>query len=328
MRARLEGAFERFLDVGDLDNMTIANRMRELGVDIAVDLTGYTDGSRPGILALRPSPVQASYLGFSGTMGSEFIDYIIADRVLVPEDHEANFTERVARLPDTFLVFDSRQRRSEPAPIRAEHGLPETGLVFCAFNGSYKITPIIFDIWMRLLRAVDGSILWLSRPNEWAAAHLRQAAELQGIDGERLIFAKRVERREDHLARQRLADLFLDTLPYNAHSTAAEALWAGLPVLTCRGETFAGRVAASLLYAVGLPELVTENLADYEALALKLAREPAMLAEIKARLARNRDTFPLFDTARFTRHIEAAYTTMWEINQRGEAPKSFTVEPL
>jgi predicted O-linked N-acetylglucosamine transferase (SPINDLY family) len=223
---------------------------------------------------------------------------------------------------------DTKRSISERAPNRAELGLPATGFVFCSFNNSYKITPSAFDIWMRLLRQVEGSALWLSEINASAMRNLRHEAQERGIDPGRLVFAPRVDRNEDHLARYRLADMFLDTLPYNAHTTACDALWTGLPVLTCSGETFAGRVAGSLLQAVGLPELITTNLADYEALALKLAREPALLAEIKAKLARNRDTYPLFNTERFTRHIEAAYTNMWERWQRGEAPQSFSVAPI
>lgn len=328
LRTRLEGAFEHFVDASHLDSEAVARKLREFEADIAVDLMGFTAGARPEIFAFRPCPIQVSYLGFAATMGADFIDYVIADRLVIPEDQRPHFSEQAVILPDTFLPYDSKQRVSDQTPKRDEQGLPETGFIFCAFNMSYKITPPLFDIWMRLLRAIEGSALWLSGTHESAARNLRREAEARGVDAERLIFTKRLARMEDHLARHRLAHLFLDTMPYNAHSTAAAALWAGLPVLTCRGETFAGRVAASLLNAAGLPELVTTNLADYEALALKLAREPALLAEIRAKLAGNRDTYALFDTARLTRHIEAAYTTMWEIFQRGDAPKSFAVSPL
>ena len=328
VRARMMGAFERFVDARGKSDADVARAMRALEVDIAIDLMGYTMHSRPALLAHRPAPIQVNYLGFAGTMGADHIDYIVGDRVVIPEGAQQYFSERVAYLPDTYFPYDSKRTISEQTPTRTEAGLPETGLVFCAYNNSYKITPQIFDVWMRLLLAVDGSVLWLSGTNASAMRNLQREATARGIDAGRLRFASRQKRMEDHLARLRLADLFLDTLPYGAHTTASDALWAGLPVLTCRGETFAGRVAASLLNAVGLPEMVTENLADYEALALKLAREPVLLAAIKAKLARNRDTCALFDTARFARHIEAAYATMWEIWQRGEAPRSFSVEPV
>jgi protein O-GlcNAc transferase len=224
-------------------------------------------------------------------------------------------------------VNDTRLKIAERTPTRQETGLPEHAFVFCCFNNNWKITPAIFDVWMRLLHRVEGSVLWLLRANEGAERNLSNEAQRRGIDPSRLVFARPLPL-DQHLARHRLADLFLDTLPYNAHTTASDALWAGLPVLTCKGEAFAGRVAASLLHAVGVPELITSNLEDYQALALKLARDPALLAEIKAKVVHHRDTYPLFNTVRFTRHIEAAYTTMWEIWQRGEAPKSFSVQPI
>ncbi len=328
MRARLQAAFDHFIDIRDKTDADAERLMREREIDIAIDLMGYTTDCRPSILAHRPAPIQVNYLGFAGTMGAGHIDYIIGDRCVIPEQQQPQFSEHVVYLPDTFFAYDNKQKCASQMPTRTEQGLPEAGFVFCAFNNTYKLTPQLFAIWMRLLRAVEGSVLWLSPANDIAVRNLRREAEACGIDAARLIFAPRLQRMEDHLARHRLADLFLNTLPFNAHTTASDALWAGLPVLTCRGETFAGRVATSLLNAVGLPELVTENLADYETLALKLAREPALLGEIKAKLARNRESYPLFDTARFTRHIEAAYTTMWEICQCGEAPKSFAVEPI
>jgi predicted O-linked N-acetylglucosamine transferase (SPINDLY family) len=230
--------------------------------------------------------------------------------------------------PNTYPPDKNMRHVSERPPTRTECGLPENGFVFCCFNNTYKITPTVFDRWMRLLRAVPDSVLWLSHTNATAATNLGKEAQLRGVSRERIIFAPRVDTISEHLARQRQADLFLDTLPYNAHKTASDALWAGLPVLTCAGETFAGRVAASLLMAIGLPELITTSLEDYEALALKLARERSSLNAIKVKLARNRDTHPLFDTARFTRHIEAAYTIMCERYQKGEQPKPLTVSPI
>jgi predicted O-linked N-acetylglucosamine transferase (SPINDLY family) len=302
--------------------------MRELEVDIAIDLMGFTSNCRPAIMTFRPAPIRAAYLGYPGTMGVNFIDYIIADPFVIREDQRRHYSEQVVYLPDTYVGYDTTREISEPPPTRADLGLPETGFVFCAYNSNYKITPHIFDIWMRLLREVAGGVLWLSGANAFAISNLQREAQARGIDPNRLVFAPRVKRIEDHLARYRVADLFLDTLPYNAHTTAGDALWAGLPVVTCAGNTFASRVAGSLLNAVGLPELITPSLNDYEALALKLARDPALLAALKQKLARHRETDPLFNTARFTRHLEAAYTQMWERYQRGEPPESFAIAPL
>jgi len=327
MHARLRGAFDHFVDAQALTDADMAQTLRGLEIDIAVDLKGFTHHSRPAVLAQRFAPVQVNYLGFPATMGAAcYIDYIIADRTVVPPEHAAFYTEEVVWLPDTYQVNDAGRLIAERTPTRVELGLPGAGFVFCCFNSSYKIMPAIFDVWMRLLAAVEGSALWLLADDEVATHNLRREAARRGVDPTRLVFASRLGP-ADHLARHRQADLFLDTLPYNAHTTASDALWAGLPVLTCLGSTFAGRVAASLLDAVGLSELVTTSLADYEALALKIAREPALCASLKATLARNRETFPLFDTKRFTRKIEAAYTTMWERCRRGEPPQSFAVEP-
>jgi predicted O-linked N-acetylglucosamine transferase (SPINDLY family) len=327
MRLRLSGAFDRFIDVRLRSDAEVARLVRDLGADIAVDLKGFTQHSRPAILAYRPAPVQVSFLGYPGTTGAAHIDYIIADRVVLPDALRGAFSERVAWLPDTYQPNDSERPIGAHTPSRAEAGLPESGFVLCSFNNAYKITPPIFDIWMRLLRAVEGSVLWLLESNEAAARNLRREAAERGIAPERLMFAPKLPQAE-HLARHRLADLFLDTLPVNAHTTASDALWAGLPVLTCLGATFAGRVAASLLHAVGLPELVTTTLEDYEALALRLAREGDALAALKAKLACQRDTHPLFDTDRFRRHLEAAYLTIWQRHRRGEPPADFTVDPI
>jgi predicted O-linked N-acetylglucosamine transferase (SPINDLY family) len=327
MRARLQGAFERFIDVRGKSDRDVARLMRELEVDIAFDLMGFTASARPAILAFRAAPIQVNYLSYPGITGTDCIDYILADRFVIPEEHRGLFSEAVVYLPDTYLGYDSARKIAERIPTRAELGLPETGFVFCGYNNSYKIKPSIFDIWMRLLREVGGSVLWLSSTSAATETNLRREAAARGVDSSRLVFASRVERPEDHLARYRVADLFLDTLPFNAQTTACDALWAGLPVVTRLGETFVGRVAASVLSAVGLPELITHSAEDYEALALKLARDPVLLGEIKAKLARNRVTYPLFNSERFTRHFEAACTTMWETWQRGEAPKSFSVEP-
>jgi predicted O-linked N-acetylglucosamine transferase (SPINDLY family) len=328
MRARLAAAFDRFVDVGGRGDGEIARLVRDLEVDILVDLNGCTDGARPDVLAARPAPVQINYLGFAGTTGAAHWDYILADRFVIPEESRDAYAEQVVHLPDCFMATDDRRPIGERVPSRAQAGLPETGIVFCCFNNAYKFTPEIFDVWMRLLGGIEDSVLWLSSLHAAAAANLRREAQARGVDGDRLVFAPKVARNEDHLARVRLADLFVDTLCYNAHVTAVDALWAGVPVLTCPGATFASRVAGSLLNAVGLPELVAPSLAEYETLALRLARDPALLSSLRQTLARNRGSFPLFDTARFARHLEAAYVTMWERSRRGEPPRGFAVAPI
>ena len=328
LRRRLESAFEHFIDAKDKTEADVANLIWKHEIDIAVDLMGLTLNSQTGILARRPAPIQVHYIGYAGTSGANYIDYILADSTVVPEEHRPFFTEQVVWLPDSYLVGDDRRAISAHNPTRRECGLPDDGFVFCSFNNSYKIAPKIFELWMRLLRATPKSVLWLSQSDAIAMANLRREAERHSVWSQRLIFAPKLADNADHLARQRQADLFLDTLPYNAHTSANDALWAGLPVLTCLGETFTGRVAASLLRAIGIPELITTSLQEYEALALKLAHEPVFLMAIKARLAQHRETYPLFDTARFTRHIEAAYVTMWERYQRRETPQAFTVTPM
>ena len=325
MRKRLVTAFDQFHDVRRRSDEEVAKLLHDLQVDIAVDLKGYTQDTRCGIFAYRPAPIQASYLGFPGTMGAEFIDYVIADKTVAPFEHQAFYTEKIVHLPDCYQVNDSKRRIAERSPTRREAGLPERGFVFCCFNNNWKITPEVFSVWMRLLHAVEGSVLWLLGDNASAERNLRREAQVRGIDPARLVFASRLSL-ADHLARHRLADLFLDTLPYGAHTTASDALWAGLPVVTRLGGSFAGRVAASLLKAIGLPELVTHSIEDYEALALRLAKDPSLLERYRRQLAKNRLTHPLFDTERFRRHIEAAYLQMWEIWQRGEHPRSFAVE--
>jgi len=325
VRERLSTLFDRFIDAQRMSDRDVARLVRELEIDIAVDLNGYTEGSRPFVFAQRAAPIQVNYLGYAGTLGQPAWDYILADRFVVPEDSRVHYAEKVVYLPDCFMANDAGRSISERTPSRGEAGLPETGFVFCCFNNSFKITPDVFDVWMRLLARVEGSVLWLSATNASAVAHLRQEAQRRGVAADRLVFAPRLPLNEDHLARLRLADLFLDTLPYNAHATAADALWAGVPVLTCQGATFAARVAGSLLTAVGLPELIVPSLAEYEALAQRLAGDPQRLAALRERLARNRDVYPLFDTDRFTRNIEAAYTAMWERAERGEPPQSFSV---
>jgi protein O-GlcNAc transferase len=325
MRQRLVAAFDHFHDVGPKNDEEVARLLRALQVDIAVDLMGYTQNSRFGILARRPAPIQVSYLGFPATMGAAFIDYLIADGTVAPFEHQPFYIEKIVHLPNCYQVNDTTRKIAARTPSRHEAGLPETGFVFCCFNNNWKITPDVFSVWMRLLRTVEGSVLWLLSDNKTAERNLRSQAQDRDIDPARLVFANRLPL-EDHLARHRLADLFLDTLPYNAHTTASDALWAGLPVVTPLGESFAGRVAASLLKAIGLPELVTHSIDDYEALALRLANNPEFLKSYRNQLTKNRLTYPLFDTDRFRRHIETAYLQMWEIWQRGERPRSFAVE--
>jgi predicted O-linked N-acetylglucosamine transferase (SPINDLY family) len=325
MRARIEKACHRFHDVRAMTDQATAELLRALEVDIAVDLMGFTDSGRTGILAKRAAPVQVNWLGYPSTMGAEYIDYILADATVIPEEERRHFSEQVAYLPDTYLPADSLRPISKSRPGRPEAGLPNEGFVFASFNDSYKIAPDMFDVWMRLLKGVDGSVLWLARANPEAVANLKREAAARGVVPERLIFANYVASMEDHLARLGLADLILDTLPYNAHASTSDALWAGVPLVTCKGRAFAGRVAASAVKAARLSDLVTHSLADYEALALKLARDPSLLAAIRMKLGQTRERLPLFDTARFTRHLETAYRTMWERASRGEAPSSFSV---
>jgi protein O-GlcNAc transferase len=328
MRQRLEKAFDRFVDVRARSDADVARMMWEGEVDIAVDLMGPTLDARPGILSYRPAPIQAVYLGYAGSSGAAYIDYLLADRIIIPEAEQSLFREKIIYLPDTFMGTDSKRVISAHIPSRTEEGLPVSGFVFCAFSNSYKISPQIFNIWMELLRDIGGSVLWLSGANNAARNNLRNEAEARGVNRERLVFARRVTLNQDHLARLRLADLFLDTLPLGAHSTACDALWAGTPVLTCTGATFAGRVATSLLSALGVAELVTDSMSTYKECALRLARDPQALETIKAKLAAHRTSFPLFDTERFTRHIEAAYTAIWERHRRGELPALLVVPPL
>lgn len=327
MRQRLERAFDRFVDVRHLDDAAAAQQMVEHGIDIAVDLKGYTHLGRTGILAHRPAPVQVSYLGYPGTLGTDFIDYVVADRHVIPPDQRVHYTECVVGLPDSYQVNDAGRAIAPHRPDRAELGLPKPGFVFCCFNQGSKLGPTVFDVWMRLLQRVPGSVLWLLADHAAVPRNLRREAAQRGVDPARLVFADRRPHAE-HLARLAQADLVLDTLPYNAHTTSSDALWAGVPVLTCRGRAFAGRVAASLLQAVSLPELVTDSLADYETVALGLASSPARLRPLRERLARQRERAPLFDTARFTRHLEAAYTVMWQRHVHGLAPEAFDVPAL
>lgn len=326
MLTRVKSAFDRFVDVGSQSDRDVARLIRDFEIDIAVDLMGYTRKARPSVFAFRPSPIQVNYLGYPGSMGASFIDYIIADRFVVPDTQRDFYSEKIIYLPETFQANDLKRDVLQNVPSRAEVGLPENAFVFCSFNNSYKIAPACFDIWMRLLNQVEGSVVWLLGGDSDLERNLRAEAENRGVNSARLIFCSRTTY-ANYLARYRLADLFLDTFPFNGGATSSDALWAGLPIVTCSGETFASRMAGSLLCAVGLPELVTASVGEYEDLARQLARDPVRLTAIKAALARNRDTCPLFDTARFTRHLESAFTTIHDRLQRGLPPATFAVEP-
>ncbi len=319
LRARMLKTFDHFIDAQYMSSSKIAQTMRDMEIDIAVDLAGYTTDSRTDIFAHRPVPVQVNYLGYAGTMGTEYMDYILADRHVIPENQQQFYNEKVVYLPGTYLPTDNRIEISKRTPTREECGLPPAGIIFCSFSHDHKVSPPLFDLWMRLLQQVPGSILWLMSRNDDSQRNLCLAAEQRGIEPSRLIFARRVPLVEDHLARYRLADVFLDTHPYNAHTTAADALMAGLPVVAYMGNAFPARVAGSLLHAIGMPELIAQSLEEYEQIALRLVTTPALLADVKARLIANKSTCPLFDTEGFTRNLEAAYIDMWRQAQLGDA---------
>lgn len=324
MRERVAAAFDRFIDVRCQSDIDVAMLARNLEIDIAVDLGGFTQACRTGIFAMRAAPLQLSYLGYLGTMGAEYIDYLVADTTIIPEPDQRHFAEKIVYLP-SYQANDTKRHIADKTFTRAELGLPQTGFVFCCFNNSYKITPNIFDGWMRILKQVEGSVLWIIEDNAKAASNLRKEAVFRGVNAERLIFFNRKPLPE-YLASYRTADLFLDTLPYNAGTTASDALWAGLPVLTCLGKTFAGRVAASLLNAIHLPELIASTPEAYETLAIELATNPDKLRKIKQKLVHNRLTTTLFDIQLFTKHIEAAYREIYERNQADLAPEHIYVQ--
>ena len=324
MQIRVAQAFDQFIDVTSLSDEAVAQLSRELGIDIAVDLKGLTEGARPGIFSYKAAPVQVSFLGYPGTSGADYIDYLIADRTLIPQQSQQYYSEKIVYLPNSYQVND-RQRFIAPVFFtKRELGLPEDVFIFCCFNNSYKITPNVFDTWIRILKTVDKSVLWLLGDHPTVITNLRRQAQSRGLDPARLVFAERMPPPE-HLARHQAADLFLDTLPYNAHTTASDALWADLPIVTCLGESFASRVAASLLNAIGLTELITQTAEGYEALAIELATKPEKLQNIKNKLAANRLRTPLFDTAMFARHIEEAYVQMYERYQADLMPDHLTV---
>ena len=326
MRKRIEAAFDHFLDVQNLSEIEIAKLSRNMAIDIAVDLGGFTALCRNDIFALRSAPIQVNYLGYPGTMGTDYHDYIITDPIIIPEGSQQYYTEKMVYLPNSYQVNDTKCQIADKVFSREELGLPKDGFVFCCFNNSYKITPDSFDGWMRILMQVEGSVLWLLEDNPMVVCNLRKEAVQRGVNAERLIFAMRMPL-PLHLSRHRSADLFLDTLPYNAHTTASDALWAGLPLLTCTGESFASRVATSLLNAIHLPELITLTQEKYESLAIELATTPAKLQEIRQKLQRNRLMTPLFDTIMFTRDIEEAYKSIYERYQGDLPPDHIFVKP-
>lgn len=319
IRARINAACDGVVDISGLGDFEAATAIHERKIDILLNLNGYFGAARQGVFAHRPSPILVNYLGFPGTIGASYIDYLIADRTVIPEASRQHYTEKIVYLPDCCQANDTKRRIADKIFTRAELGLPESGFVFCCFNNNYKITPQTFDGWMRILKQVSGSVLWLIVDDATAAANLRQEAMWRGVTADRLIFAPRMPLSE-HLARHAEADLFLDTLPYNAHTTASDALWAGLPLLTCTGTTFPGRVATSLLKAIGVPELIASAQNEFEVKAVELATHPERLAQTRQKLWAHRLTTPLFDSKRFTTNIENAYLQMYERYQAGLHP--------
>ena len=322
---RLRKGFDRFIDVDEMSDQEIAQLARELEIDIAIDLAGPTQYSRTGIFSYRAAPIQVNWLGYPGTIGADFIDYIVADKIIIPEPHQQFYAEKIVYLPNTYMVDDSKRTASTRVFTREEFGLPKNAFVFCCFNNDYKFNPQVLDSWSRILLTAKNSVIWISENNEYFRSNIVAEFESRGIDHDRIIFAQRVEMMADHLSRYALADLFLDTHPYNAHTTALDSLKAGVPVLTLMGQSFASRVAASLLNAIGLPELITNTQEEYEALAIDLAMNPQKLTDIKLKLAKNRLTSPLFDTPLFTKNLEAAYIKMIERYQADLEPEHISI---
>jgi len=325
MRKRLENAFTQFVDVNGLSDRGIAKISRDMDIDIAIDLGGHTSNSRPGIFSYRAAPIQVNYLGYAGTLGAPYMDYLISDRTTIPEQYQSSYVEKIAYLPHTFMVDDSKRKVSDRVFSRHEFNLPEDAFIYCCFNNDYKFNRETLESWARILLAAEDSVLWL--PENLPEFRVNISSEFQklGINPDRIIFANKVESMADHLARYALADLFLDTHPYNAHTTAIDSLKAGVPVITRLGESFASRVAASLLNAIELPELITSSPTEYEALAIELARNPQKLSELKLRLADNRLKSPLFNTQMFTKHLEAVYTEMMRRHLAGLYPEQIEI---
>jgi protein O-GlcNAc transferase len=325
VRQRLEKAFDKFVNVLGQSDQAVAHLAREMKIDIAIDLGGATKGGRPGVFSYRAAPIQVNYLGYPGTMGADYFDYLIADKTIIPEESQQYFVEKIVYLPNSYQPNDSKRVISERQFSKQQLGLPNEGFVFCCFNNNYKITPRVFDGWMRILKAVEGSVLFLYADNKTVEKNLRKEAEIRCVDPNRLIFGESLAY-GDYLARYKIADLFLNTFPYNAGATASDALWMGLPLLTFSGETFSSRVAASLLMAIELPELITHTQEHYESLAIELATHPTKLNAIKAKLAANKLTTPLFDTPLFTKNIEKAYIKMVERYQSDLTPDHIYIE--
>jgi len=311
MSKRISSAFDRFIKVNFKTDKEIAELSRELKIDIAIDLMCFTTNSRTGIFSEKCAPIQINYLGYPGTSGASFIDYIIADKTLIPKENQKYYSEKIIYLPNTYQVRDSTQKISNKIFTKDELNLPKNSFVFCCFNQNYKITPSVFDIWMRLLKKVEKSVLWLIKDNDVAAYNLKKEAEKRGIRSDRIIFAEHIPISE-HLARHKVADLFVDTFPYTAHTTCSDALWSGLPVITRMGQSLASRVAGSLLNAINLKELITKTEKEYENLILKLSKNPKKLKEIKNKLKKNRLKEPLFDSKLYTKKIEHAYKKIYE----------------
>ena len=311
IKNRVSNSFDKFIDVNLKSDKEIFQLSRDLKIDIAVDLMGFTQNNRFNIFVQRCAPIQVNYLGYPGTSGSNCIDYLIADKILIPKQNQKYFSEKIIYMPDSYQVNDSKRKMSDKVFTKKEVRLPEDGFVFCSFNQSYKITPYVFDIWMRLLKRIDGSVLWLIKDSDIGVNNLKKEAQKRGIEPDRIIFADKMSNAE-HLARHRLADLFIDTFPYTAHTTCSDALWSSLPVVTLIGQSFASRVSASLLTAIGLSELITKTEKEYEKLTFKIANNKSLLNEIKKRLHKNRLIKPLFNTKLFTKNIESAFVIMHE----------------
>jgi len=324
MRKQLIKDFDIFNDVHNNTDEEIAIMSRQMNIDIAIDLKGITKNERMGIFSRRVAPIQVNYLGYPGTTGANYFEYIIADKILITTDTEKFYSEKIIYLPDSYQVNDRNRERGNQIVNKQEYGLPDNSFVFCCFNNSYKINPIIFDVWMKILKCIDGSVLWLLEDNQIAVFNLKNEAEKRGVSSERLIFAKRMNNL-DHLKRHGAADLFLDTYPCNAHTTASDALWAGLPILTIKGESFASRVAASLLNAIKIPELITDSIENYEKLAIELAEDPTRLGHIKEKLDKNILSTPLFDSKLFTLNIEKAYLKIYSRYQNNLEPENIII---
>lgn len=319
LRGRMEKVFKEIIDISKMPDLSVAELIKSLNIDILVNLNGYFGEARSNVFAQHAAPIQVNFLGFPGTLGAPYMDYLIADEIVIPPESREHYVEKIAYMPHSYQANDAKRIISERRFSRSELGLPEQGFVFCCFNNNYKITPQTYDSWMRVLKAVEGSVLWLIEDNPLAANNLKAEAEKRGISPERIIFASRLPLPE-HLARHRYADLFLDTLPYNAHTTASDALWAGLPVLTCMGKTFPGRVASSLLNALEAPELVTQSSEEYEHMAIEFANNPTRLQDIKNKLLTNRLEKPLFNTQMFAKDLEALYCKMYGRYQENLEP--------